>query len=383
MPATPANTLILPVLCFFLLCSRASLLAWCPIAHYVMARTSLGNTSARFANLPDAWESQNYSFPLSITISPYFCWSHGVISQGTYSEKTMSPRIPLRPEYGDDGREPGEAMLHFVENLLDFSDRAWGSQDVLREACLGFIAHNAADRHVHWSVFQAGVQGSTRERIEAWTIHHGLKETWADFLILESLYPPNQEGRRCISFNDDGSISPPPSLVPTVNPQASGSNGKELSSPLAFAGPGNGRPEILEPLAKLLRLSQMTYNKNRCRTSVVNDDEIGLGVQSESQIVNLLRAQNNLLNNLFTARHWGIWELSGTGYNFVQDIPKVPVIYPDGKIRTTDFDTPASLKVEYQLLTYLAEWYPQWDITEIRTFYTQSDNNIRTTLSGQ
>ena len=150
---------LLAILLFLLMPGR--LHAWCPLAHFILTRDSLGEDAARFANLPDAWTSQTYTFPRQISVTTYFCWSHGVKDNGTIRNGTLQPAIPLAPTYADDGREPGAVMLHFVDSLLDFQKNDWGDQSWLRTACLGFISHNAADRDVHWAVFKAAyvVQG--------------------------------------------------------------------------------------------------------------------------------------------------------------------------------------------------------------------------------
>ncbi len=314
---------------FFL--STHKVFAWGPIAHYVITKEALGNegvTMAPYANLPDAWPSQTGLLGWLDT-GIYFRWSHGVIDHGHYNLYIGTAWVPKKPTYPDDGRYPGQVMKELLDNKLDNSGGKWGDSAILRLVQKGFRAHNAADRIVHWDFFLGAHDALTNsEKIEAWTVHHGLKETWAEYMILEQQYPSNT-----ISFQDNGSIAPPNSCQSLGIPNLNGN---------------------VTYMAKLLRTAQGVYRKNRTRhrVSVGDEDYYSFTPQATSEIATLIQNFNTDLQRHFNKSHWAIWEAANI--NFVSDYV---ISKPDGSTRPVTFETPNTLEDEYELLKQVQEKY--------------------------
>lgn len=311
-----------------LLCHAAS--AWGPIAHYIITKEALGTNNAGvapYSNLPDAWSSQE-GLLAWLDTGIYFRWSHGVIDHGHYNAyigTVWLPKIPTFPQ-PDDGRYPGMVMKELIEHKIDNSSGKWGDLENLRLVQKGFRAHNAADREVHWGFFLGAADDmTTSERKEAWTVHHGLKETWAEYLILEQQYPTNT-----IAFNSDGSIAQPSSCQSLGMP--------DLNASVAS-------------MAKLLRTAQGVYRKNRTRHRVSDGDEdYSFTPQSTSKIATLIQNFNTDLLGHFNKSHWAAWE--AVNINFVSDYIKSN---PDGSTTTVTFETPNTLEAEYILLQQAKE----------------------------
>ena len=311
---------------FVLLLCSSRVLGWGPLAHWLIAKDTLGKEAAPFANLPDAWESQEEIITY-FTTGLHFRWSHGVIDCGRLYQLAGTVAVPRTPEYADDGRRPEEAMAALLKDRLDLSGGRWGDRKTLELVRDGFLAHNLADRRVHWGVFLGGrekasdnVTLTSWDQLEEWAVHHGLKEVWAEFLLLEKLYPDER-----IVFQADGSVAPPkecPSLgIPSLDSRCA-------------------------DMARLLRLSQQVFRKGRaqhCR----RDGEVTFEfeVQSRVEIETLLRQFNAELLGHFSKRCWGIWE--GMNVNFVSDYVTVN---EHGEPVTCVFDTPGTLQEEYRQL---------------------------------
>jgi len=306
--------------------------AWGPLAHYIITKEALGASGevvAPYSNLPDAWPSQT-GLLAWLDTGIYFRWSHGVIDHGHYNAylgTVWLPKIPTFPE-PDDGRYPGVVMKELLEYKIDNSRGKWGNVEKLRLVQKGFRAHNAADKEVHWGFFLGATDAmTTSERQEAWTVHHGLKETWAEYLILERQYPSNT-----ISFHSDGSIIPPGSCLSLGLP--------DLNANVSY-------------MAKLLRTAQGAYRKNRTRHRVSEGDEdYGFTPQSASEISTLLQDFNAELLVHFSKSNWATWE--AVNINFVSDYVKDN---GDGTTTTISFDTPNTLEAEYVLLQQAKEKY--------------------------
>ncbi|MCX7935488.1 MAG: hypothetical protein N3A66_09560, partial [Planctomycetota bacterium] len=153
----------------------APALAWCPIAHYAIAREAAldkgwspqaAERIARCANLPDYVPSKEQDTmdglkPLpGLYLNPYFCWSHAVQDTGFFrSDRSVAGGLmavhgPLKPLYPDDGRYPGAIMRELFVKKLDLRGVPTERLDSMRYAINGFRSHNAADRVVHFDFFQ-------------------------------------------------------------------------------------------------------------------------------------------------------------------------------------------------------------------------------------
>jgi len=178
--------------------------AWCPIAHYLIARAAakkkgIHNPHYRvehYANLPDYEESKKWNFAdgdmlgIGKQVTRKFCWSHAVLDvSGTLPFPIGAKLVaPGKPSYPDDGRYPGPLMAELLRRVLDLRGIAEGSERHwdLMNTVNGFRAHNAADRQVHFEWFEGATRDrSYEDRTEAWVAHHGLKEVWADYHLLE------------------------------------------------------------------------------------------------------------------------------------------------------------------------------------------------------
>lgn len=106
-----------------LLCQTAP--AWGPLAHYLIAVHNFNETVAQYANVPDAWPSSGWAGWLNIGVTPYFCWSHGVVDNGTIRmpwEESIA-NTPATPAKYPEGQqfEPGGVLQILTEDKLDFS----------------------------------------------------------------------------------------------------------------------------------------------------------------------------------------------------------------------------------------------------------------------
>ena len=302
--------------------------SWGPIAHYIITKEALGSegvTVAPYANLPDAWPSQT-GLLAWLDTGVYFRWSHGVIDHGHYNAYIGTVWLPKKPTFPDDGRYPGQIMKKLIEHKINNSIGKWGNIEKLRLVQKGFRAHNAADRIVHWEFFLGAIDVmTTSEKIEAWTVHHGLKETWAEYLILADQYPS-----KTIIFHSDGFIVPPQTCLSLGIPNLSGN---------------------INAMAKLLRLAQRVHRKNRIRHfESGNDEDYQFTPQTESEIAALIQAADTNLSTHFNKTNWAKWE--AVNVNFLSDYLRDN---GDGTTTTVSFDTPRTLQDEFELLLQARE----------------------------
>ncbi len=312
----------------FLLLSSAPCHARGPIAHYIITKEALGTNGAEvapYSNLPDVWPSQ--TGPLAwLDTGIYFRWSHGVIDNGHYNVYLGLAWLPKKPTFPDDGRYPGEVMKDLIAHKFDNANGKWGNLDVLRKVQRGFRAHNAADRVVHWEFFLGATDAMTNsEKQDAWTVHHGLKETWAEYIILAQQYLG-----QVITFQDTGSIAPPQTCqslgIPNLNTNAI-------------------------YMAKLLRTAQGAYRKNRTIHCVADGSEdYDFVPQAASEIATIIQDFNAELLGHFNKSHWALWEAGNI--NFLSDYVKAN---SDGSTTSVIFETPNTLEAEYALLNFAKE----------------------------
>ena len=295
----------------FLLATPPDSRAWGPIAHYLITRHNHGEAIARYANLPDAWESRTEpDYGLTVDITPYFCWSHGVRNTGVIDLPNSMIEVPRKPVYHPafPAYEPGAVMVALLNGKVNLAQR-WTDYNPpddgptiashLANASLGFALHNEEDSPVHWDYFlgATGNEASNSESQDKWSIHHGLKEAWADYVLLATQVFHKRELERT-DFDLKGHIVLPSGYSPSM---------------LAI----DWRDEhncydnyLVESLAWLLRLAQAAYNKNRTSRSTIDTSKYGLPVQSLAKIENLLKTQDAKLRQYFSLSHWATWEIT-------------------------------------------------------------------------
>lgn len=368
----------------FLLLSSAPGHAWGPIAHYLISKETAGEVVAQYANLPDAWESNSYpDYGLTIEVTDYFCWSHAVRSDGVLDlvwdsipGTDLNPvEIPKKPILHPDETaiEPGHVMRIFLNGKVDL-DRRWppiqnppqgtDSRPImahLQNAASGIASHNDKDHLVHWTYFlgATGNEQTADEAQDAWIIHHGLKEHWAEYIFLATQLLGKHELVRS-DFDASGHIQ-----FPSTNPDGSQFMVPRLA--IEELHVNNYSNDKINSLAWLLRLAQAAYNKNRTSRSTTDATKYGLDVQSAEDIRKLLKKQDLLLRNYFTQSHWARWEMVENYMPVNFQGGSLIVTLLDGTTETMDYDTPDNLWIEWQLLKNLEKevYYDQWKRDEL------------------
>jgi hypothetical protein len=136
--------------------------AWQIITHYQLGVESGLDPTGSFQNLPDSWPSHDGVWKL-YQISEWFAWSHGVLRNGRTSG------VPNLPVYPSSDQDPGKVIYKLY--------RAGGLKGGFEyDTAMGFLAHNAQDRQVHYRYFRGGSKA-------AWREEHEWKEIWADCWI--------------------------------------------------------------------------------------------------------------------------------------------------------------------------------------------------------
>ena len=221
--------------------------AWSPIVHYLTVREaqkldpSIPPGLERYANLPDYHDPVNKVFWLRdwnfIENSQEFCWSHGLLSSNT---SWQAVHLDYQPDRG----EPGLVMMELVKNKIR-PDRF--SNSTIRVAVAntinGFRAHNAADNVVHFTFF-------AQDTVENWLIHHGFKEIYAEYFMLEQ---KAFSGARTNMFTASGAINQS-AFDTTLMVKEDTVDG----IPFLTAA-----PDQTKMTAKLMCLAQQVYRKNR------------------------------------------------------------------------------------------------------------------------
>lgn len=132
--------------------------------HYILAKDVLRIPQPEFANMPDVWPNRTLN-----NILDGFFWSHGMIDRGG----AIVPNAPSYP-IPMDGRYPEIAMADFIKKVKT------PVTDLDRNMIIGFAAHNAMDRNVHYEYFLGG-PGPITDPLNLWQVQHAQKEEWSDY----------------------------------------------------------------------------------------------------------------------------------------------------------------------------------------------------------
>lgn len=174
-----------------------------------------------------------------------FLWTHATQYCGYIPVNAilfLEGRLPIAPAgYPDDGRYPGPDMLEFIEKKI--KNPPEGDEKLIcKDAFMGWVAHNAADRVVHYNYFlgyRPDLDGDdVVDGAFIWLDHHKKKEQLSEYMIYFYLYFGGTP-----TFSSDGKII-------LVAEYAS-----EHGTPCySYIG---------ETIAKYTILSQKVYRKNR------------------------------------------------------------------------------------------------------------------------
>lgn len=326
-------------------------LGWGPLAHWLIARRQYGELVAQYANLPDAWDPQKGpDLGLSMSLSPYFYWTHAVLDTGLCDLPGSPVEVPCVPAYHSqrESVEPGAVLTALLLGKVDGS-RHWPGQEAevlshLKAAAKGMSSHNGADRLVHWEVF-LGASESETNRAEAeakWTIHHGLYEAWAEYVLLATQVFHKVDLELGKDFDETGCLRFPTTLEPPVL----------AIDKLDRNGYDNLR---MRSLCQVLRLLQQVRRKMRVSLSTKHLENYGLKVESLEAIAKHLRKQDQQLRGYWRQAHWGRWEVVETWLPFNFQPGNLVVELPDGSTDIVEYDTPSCQKVEWQMLRELAD----------------------------
>ena len=405
---------------------------WCPIAHYLIAREAAKQKGIRdkdhplehYANLPDYEPSKELSVVQGVgqKVTDYFCWSHGVIDKGLHRTSLIIV-LPKVPEYADDGRYPGPVMKSLITEKLDLrgiafkGDRHWDLMNTVN----GFRVHNAADRVVHFEFFKGAEEDYLMDddlKKEAWIIHHGLKEVYADYLLLEeygydiedALSNPNSyKIEYKLSFLDPTPPGAPTSYNVWVDKEENIQSTIEMheSHPYvehiktenfnllntnaeAFILWGDTGVKSLgfKGNAALMNLAQKISRKNRRNLHASGNPEY-VNVQTIEEINEILRTSDEAKHvlDLFSLHHWATWE-----HPVVPDLTDLEyVIDDDGTKVRMDNPTPLGHRAEYEHLlevaTFLKErrdnsinHYPVWTEWHDEYIFDKYDKSVENAI---
>ncbi|MBD3183491.1 hypothetical protein GF312_14445 [Candidatus Poribacteria bacterium] len=382
---------LLVVICMML----TEAFGWCPIAHYLIAREAATQKGIRdkdhplehYANLPDYEPSKELSVVQGVgqKVTDYFCWSHGVIDKGLHRTSLIIV-LPKVPEYADDGRYPGPVMKSLITEKLDLrgiafkGDRHWDLMNTVN----GFRVHNAADRVVHFEFFKGAEEDYLMDdylKKEAWIIHHGLKEVYADYLLLRDYgYKKDNTGTdpllRPENYLDAGhkltfSDSTPPGypshysvwvdkeedIQRTIenhesNPYVSHIKTEHVrllnTNADAFILWGDTGVKSLgfKGNAALMNLAQKISRKNRRNLHAWGNPEY-VNVQTIEEINEILETSDEAKHvlDLFSLHHWATWE-----HPVVTDLTDIEYEDTNGNTIRMDNPTPMGHKAEYERL---------------------------------
>jgi|GEM_PF-3778228 len=158
---------------------------WWPIGHYEITKRAGLPDIAEYSQLPDyedSWSPIVWTGPPEMfevaDISRYFCWSHAAQDAG----EIAAGLVPIKPAYPDDGRYPCPDMWYVVQHKL--GNLTPEQKIEMEKTARGFLAHNAADRVVHYAFFGGADPGDGLiEGKDKWLVEHSHKEKWADYWI--------------------------------------------------------------------------------------------------------------------------------------------------------------------------------------------------------
>ncbi len=416
---------------FFCLLMRDAF-GWCPIAHYLIAREAAKQKGIRdkdyplehYANLPDYEPSKELSVVKGIgpQVTDYFCWSHGVIDKGLHRTSLIIV-LPKVPEYADDGRYPGPVMKSLLTEKLDLrgisfkGDRHWDLMNTVN----GFRVHNAADRVVHFDFFRGAEEDYLMDdnlKKEAWIIHHGLKEVYADYLLLreygyrsdESNIDPllKPENYLDVKYKLTFSDSTPPGYpshytvwvdkeediqITIENHESSPYVSHIKTEPVsllntnadAFILWGDTGVKSLgfKGNAALMNLAQKIFRKNR-RNLHESGNTKYINVQTIEKINEVIKTSDEAKHvlELFSLHNWATWE-----HPVVPDLTDLEYVHNDGSTIIMDNPTPLGHRAEYERLLdvdtflkdrriYSKDHYPVWTEWDRGDFYSKYDEAV-------
>jgi hypothetical protein len=352
--------------------------AWMPVAHYCIAKEAAQTTAnapagvERYAGLPDYHENTDLIYlKMRVENTPEFCWSHGVISHDYSGDITLT--------FPNDGRAPEDALYSLLRDNLASARFA---DPVVKLAAMntvnGFIAHNTADRVVHFTYFGHGSKDN-------WYYHHGLKEVYAEYYLLKRIAFNGAD----IVFDAGGNVHRSAFLAGTLL------SGTDTYQGIPFATPATGTPvevdTALDATARLMRLGQMVHRKNRRIWHETNDSRLEVATVSvlKGQLEEASQKQNEQGSKTYWQRTMWTDERMWTAFFGLLDVKKQTGTAADGTVYETKDDTPTSLQSEYDILLTWYRWarhcnppgsVSYWDDNEIWSKYGASRDAVKGAL---
>lgn len=177
----------------------------------------------------------------------------------------------------------------------------------------GIKSHNDADSFVHWDYFRGPVDGQTnQDKREAWTIHHALKESWAEYVLVAQILM-NKVSLTYDDFDSNGRFRWE-KRISTENGQFSVVSIPEPNLAIPGLDSSNYDNPRMRSMVRLLRLCQEVYNKNRVKRSNASG-AYGIDVQSIELITTIIKNENERLKGYLNASSWTMWETTATWSN--------------------------------------------------------------------
>jgi hypothetical protein len=315
----PVVVRILIILLLWVL-GYAPCFGWGPASHALIAKEGAEAAGKpeqikHYASLPDYKESQAFSYlQWTAFVSPWFQWSHSAQSLGECDVSFPTPNVPYVPFYPNDGRRPGKVMYELIQNKLDLTDE---QRSTLLLTAYGFVAHNEADRIIHfdyaWGVPKAGFgEASYSSRYSsalnsdpspadiptrAWVLHHGLKEIWIEYEVLREKVFQTSDYEKL--FNTDDESGP---RYHMIDLSSSKLNASFPSAQIQFKGN-----------AKLMSLAQKVHRKNRRLLDYAGKNQLPK-IESPDDIQGLIDEKRRQMHGFFGQSNWGKWEREVLGY---------------------------------------------------------------------
>lgn len=374
---------LLPIVIVLLLSAVLPARGWYVIGHYLSAleasklRSDVPSGIERYANLPDYHDNKQFVwYVVKFINTPQFCWSHGLVSSGSYGGITLTN--------ANDGREPGAVMAELLRSKIStnvFADE--GTKLAAKNTINGFLAHNAADAIVHFNFYP---QSSTTN----WIVHHGFKEIYAEYLLLKE---KAFSGDGAAMFDNYGCVNrlhfAAESLLNTTD--------TALGIPYL-----TDSPRETDMTARMMCLSQRVLQKNRGLWRegwAVNSTYVADDVARITKDLNKAEALQNyfadwtsegvyVTGTYWQRAPWAVWEPLIT--------PTYSYQVSNGSVAVTTYTTngpPANLRMEYQQLCGWYAWSQQtqspgsaqrWDDAAIKQRYDDSVVAIKNAIrSGE
>jgi hypothetical protein len=344
--------ILLVVLLALWVLPSAAVLAWGPNSHYLIAKFaceggSWENDSAGrsdvppgvedYASLPDFRDSREETWYKQQYVSPYFAWGHGVIDNGQGGPLYLAPVVPT---YAPESRSAGWVMQKLLHDKLELQGKI--SAEVLRNlqnTVNGFRVHNAADRQVHFEYF-LGIEQNTGQKPERWTVHHGLKERWADYVNLD-VYAFGKDVSRDGIFKSENEWEDGSTILKTE---------QMLSGTIPPSGPG------FKGNGALMALAQRVHRKNRWQIRE-SDPHFWLDPEDAESIQE--RIDGHEIPDEWKKRVWARWQ-------YPEYVPEIPGVIDRNFIKDFEVngepisgDPPTNNKDEYYKLRKYAKYTKQ------------------------